>query len=192
MSAGLSLKESKQSLGPGGVPSTFGGYARVKFLGFFAIKDRCKPLSVPIESRGYLTDLPTRKRERPEIRGIVPHRQITQKASIEVYAKLSEALGRIADSNDTIVIGTSCFEKQSSALFSTSPVKRTCKGEVCHSHRFDGSMHLTLHPNDSKIAIEAGWSEWHPLACGVLGERCVPAGFVMVCKWYSELRNIGL
>lgn len=41
-------------------------------------------------------------------------------------------------------------------------------------------MHLTLHPADARIMIEAGWGERHPLARGGWLERFVPRGFVMV------------
>lgn len=45
-----------------------------------------------------------------------------------------------------------------------------------------GVRHVTLHPNDVKIVLEAGWGERHPLA-GVFKRWFVPqlpAGFIML------------
>jgi hypothetical protein len=41
-------------------------------------------------------------------------------------------------------------------------------------------MHMTLHPADAKVVLEAGWGEKHPLARGGWFEMFVPKGFVMV------------
>lgn len=41
-------------------------------------------------------------------------------------------------------------------------------------------MHLTLHPFDAKIVLEAGWGERHPISRGGVFERFVPKGFLMV------------
>ena len=65
-------------------------------------------------------------------------------------------------------------------LFSLAPANKTCKGEIVHAHPSDGSMHLTLHPADAKVMIEAGWGERHPLAKGGWCDRFVPVGFVIV------------
>lgn len=65
-------------------------------------------------------------------------------------------------------------------MFSTSPARRTCRGEICHAHPSDGSMHLTLHLADAKMVLDAGWGERHPIARGGWFERFVPGGFMMV------------
>lgn len=169
------------ALGPGGTPHTLAGYMQVKALSLFAIKDVYEAPAIPKEltGPGYLLRLPARG-QRPVTRGIAPHRQVTQRAGMAVYRKLAEGIESLGSTNDRLVLGTSCFEKHGTGLFSTSPARRTCKGEICHSHPSDGSMHMTLHPLDAKLALEAGWAERHPLARGGWFERFVPAGFVMV------------
>lgn len=51
---------------------------------------------------------------------------------------------------------------------------------MCHAHPSDGSLHLTLHPADSKLLLENGWGERHPLARGGWFRRFVPREFVLV------------
>lgn len=68
--------------------------------------------------------------------------------------------------------------------------RATCKGEVCHAHPSDGSLHLTLHPADVRVVLEKGWGQRHPMAREEEGcwwwalvkrwYSAVPAGFVMV------------
>lgn len=41
-------------------------------------------------------------------------------------------------------------------------------------------MHMTLHPEDARIVLKAGWGERHPLARGGWFEQFVPAGFMMI------------
>lgn len=76
--------------------------------------------------------------------------------------------------------------RHGTGLFSVSPVMRTCNGEVCHAHPIDGSLHMTLHPADAKVVLEAGWGERHPLARGGWFERFVPRGFVLIYSPSSE------
>ncbi len=58
--------------------------------------------------------------------------------------------------------------------------RRTCNGEACHAHPSDGSLHLTLHPDDARLVLARGRGERHPLARGGWLARFVPPGFVMV------------
>ncbi|TKA67414.1 hypothetical protein B0A55_09090 [Friedmanniomyces simplex] len=178
------------ALGPGGTPTTFVGFLRVKALGLFALSDPYAPAPIPQRfrgTRGYLVGLPKRLPPRPFTRGIAPHRQVTQKATSAHYQQLARAIEALAISNPPhLRIGTSCFEKHGTGLFSTSPAKRTCGGEICHAHPSDGSMHLTLHPADEALVLEAGWGERHPLARGGWFERFVPRGFLMVYAPRSE------
>lgn len=97
-----------------------------------------------------------------------------------MYDTLFAAINRAGDSSAALKTGKSCFEKHGTALFSVSPARRTCKGEICHIHYSDGSLHLTLHPADARLVLEAGLGERHPLARGGWLERFVPAGFLMV------------
>ncbi|KAL1954249.1 hypothetical protein VTO42DRAFT_1482 [Malbranchea cinnamomea] len=176
------------ALGPGGTPSTFAGYIRVSILRIFALKDPFSPPSIPENLRpqsGILKDLPIRDGPRPKIAGIAPQRQTTQRGTPEMYEMLCEEIKTISRCNaDRLYLGTSCFEKHSTGLFSLSKLdsRPTCNGEVCHSHPSDGSMHLTLHPADVRYVIERGWGERHPLARDSWWWpfRFVPPGFVMI------------
>lgn len=172
------------SLGPGGTPATIHGYLRVKFLSLFKLKDPYKPPAVPQTTRpqtGYLTSLPKRGGQRPAVEGIAPHRQVTQQGNQADYSALAETISSLAQvPANQLVLGTSCFEKHGTGLFSVAPVTRTCKGEICHAHPSDGSLHMTLHPADVALVLERGWGEKHPLARGGWLSRFVPANFAMV------------
>lgn len=171
------------SLGPGGTPKTITGYVRVKCLGLFALKNPYEPPSIPpyiTQKAGCLPSLPQRSGPRPATRGIAPHRQINQFCSTSIFEKLSTAIKELARENIHLEEGTSCFEKHGTGLFSNFPKRRTCRGEICHAHPSDGSLHLTLHPADAKTMLEAGWGERHPLAKGGWFEKFVPGGFVMI------------
>ncbi|EME87615.1 uncharacterized protein MYCFIDRAFT_75464, partial [Pseudocercospora fijiensis CIRAD86] len=178
--------EHTKALGPGGTPSTVPGYIRVKCLGLFALRNPYEPAPIPEGmqcKRGYLCSgaLPLRPHPRPETRGIAPHRQVTQRADQDMFIALSEAIedfGR--KGGDHLTVGTSCFEKHGTGLFSTAPSKKTCRGEICHVHSSDGSLHLTLHPLDAREVLESGWGERHPISRGGIFERFVPKGFTMV------------
>ena len=171
------------ALGPGGTPSTFSGYVRVKILGLFALSNPYEPPSVPLyttRKEGRLSNLPKRRGPRPTTVGIAPHRQVDQRTPPALFEILSAAIRTIASRNNRVELGTSCFEKHGPGLFSINPLRRTCRGEICHAHPSDGSLHLTLHPADAKVMLEAGWGERHPLARGGWLERFVPGGFVML------------
>jgi hypothetical protein len=169
------------ALGPGGTPSTIPGYVRTKTLSFFALRNPYLPNPTSQREQGYLRHIPARPKPRPVTRGIAPHRQITQRASQALYQLLATELQRlVAADPERLVLGTSCFEKHGTGVFSRSPARRTCRGEICHAHPSDGSMHMTLHPADARVVLEAGWGERHPLARGGWFEKFVPEGFVMV------------
>ncbi|KAI5369253.1 hypothetical protein Slin15195_G001290 [Septoria linicola] len=179
------------SLGPGGTPSTLTGYLKIKVLSLFVLRDPYEPPVNQDESEsptGHLASLPKRPHTRPLTKGIAPQRQITQCATSANYAKLAAALEDMAESSgNQFEIGTSCFEKHGTGIFSTSiPDKRTCKGEICHAHPSDGSLHLTLHPADVKVVLKAGWGERHPLARGGFFQRFVPHGFLMIYAPQTE------
>ncbi|KAF9696265.1 hypothetical protein EKO04_005977 [Ascochyta lentis] len=172
------------SLGPGGTPSTPFGYLKIKTLGLFSLRDPLRPLPIPPHFRpqkGYLDFLPIRSGARPMVQGIAPQRQQTQKSDEKMYGRLVEGMRYYAqDPANMLLERTSCFEKNSSGLFASVPITRTCGGEICHAHPLDGSLHLTLHPADAKIMIENGWGERHPLARGGWFRRFVPREFVLV------------
>lgn len=177
------------ALGPGGTPQTWRGYVRVKILGFFALWDPYAAITLPDEllfQEGSHLELPTRKQPRPRTKGIAPHRQVDQRVERPIFEKLASAIRDMAPGkNNDLKIGTSCFEKHGTGLFSTFPANQTCRGEIVHVHPSDGSMHLTLHPSDANVVLETGWGERHPLA-GVFFNRFLPRGFVMVYAPHNE------
>jgi len=172
------------SLGPGGTPATPFGYMKIKLLSLVCLRDPLRPLPIPPHFRpqkGYLSSLPARAGNRPLVQGIAPQRQRTEKSSMDVYKGLVSGMRRlINDPANSLLERTSCFEKNSSGIFSSEPITRTCGGEVCHAHPSDGSMHMTLHPADVKTILEKGWGERHPLARGGWCRRFVPREFVLV------------
>ena len=167
-----------------GTPPTPLGYAKIKLLCLICLRDPLRPQSIPPHfrpQRGYLSALPTRPGSRPVVQGIAPQRQQTEKSSEKIYNALVEAMkSLIADPANCLIERTSCFEKNSSGIFTSTPVTRTCGGEVCHAHPSDGSMHMTLHPADAKIVLESGWGERHPLARGGWCRRFVPKEFMLI------------
>ncbi|KZM24408.1 uncharacterized protein EKO05_0001546 [Ascochyta rabiei] len=172
------------SLGPGGTPSTPVGYLKVKTLGLLSLRDPLRPLPIPPHFRpqkGYLDSLPTRSGTRPLVQGIAPQRQQTQRSDEKMYNRLVERMRHYAhDPANMLLERTSCFEKNSSGLFASVPITRTCGGEICHAHPSDGSLHLTLHPADANTMVENGWGERHPLARGGWFRRFVPREFVLI------------
>lgn len=168
------------ALGLGGTPSTTIGFMKVKLLNFFALWNPYQPRPIPhqaLPSRSYPVGLPERKGERPVTRGIAPHRQVTQKVRKDNSEKLSSAIAIMSASNETEVIGISCFEKHGIGLFNKL---RTKRNEICHIHSSDGLMHMVLSDADPKIVLRAGWGERHPLFRGSWFEQFVPAGIVVV------------
>ena len=135
------------SLGPGGTPSTFAGYLRVSYLRLFALRDPFQPPSLAqayYPLKGYLYNLPQRSGPRPEVAGIAPQRQITQKCSGTLHQALRKALLDLVEANPLLLQkGNSCFEKHGLALFMAAQacpmveqLNPTCKntGEICHLH----------------------------------------------------------
>jgi hypothetical protein len=174
------------SLGPGGTPATPLGYLKIKLLSLICLRDPLRPMPIPPHFRpqnGYLNDaaLAQRKGTRPLVQGIAPQRQQTQRSSTTTYTNLVSRLNALAqDPRNRLMERTSCFEKNSSGLFTLNPITRTCGGEICHAHPSDGSLHLTLHPADAKRVLERAWGERHPLARGGWCRRFVPKEFVLV------------
>ena len=179
------------ALGPGGTPQTPAGYFRICVLRLFTLSDVYEPPSTPPTLQpqtGYLSPLlfPKRKGDRPKVDGLAPHRQLTQKSPRAVYDLLCKEIEALVQNNSQrLTEATSCFEKHSTGIFAY-PAKinraQTCKGEICHAHPSDGSMHLTLHPADVKTLLERGWGERHPLAreSWYWRVKVVPSTFVMV------------
>ncbi|KIW06721.1 hypothetical protein, variant [Verruconis gallopava] len=143
------------------------------------------PPEIYLNRVAYLTkkELPKRKGSRPVVRGIAPHRQLDQRPSSQIFAKLRKEIEGMGDRwPRRLRHGTSCLEKHGPGLFALQPINKSrhCSGEICHAHPSDGSMHLTLHPADAAIVVLRGWGERHPLSSGGWLARFVPQGFVMV------------
>jgi hypothetical protein len=176
------------NLGPGGTPSTFLGYLKITYLRLFALSDPYSPATLPANicpATGYYQQtnswLPQRTGPRPTIAGIAPQRQLNQPGCITMYQMLRTSIENLAIRDpDTFQTGSSCFEKKGLALFSRNPINATCRGEICHVHHSDRSMHMNLHPDDAKIVLEKGWGERHPLARGGWMKAYVPREFIMV------------
>lgn len=158
------------NLGRGGVPSTFRGYLTISWLRIFALRD---PLSPPPSDlihnprHGILAkkSLPNRQGPRPQVAGIIPHRQLNQRGSEVSYLSLRSTLQSHAAAHpEMLTTARSCFEKHGLALFAQRPVNETCRGEILHVHDSDRAMHMNLHPEDIKAVLEGGWGERHPLA----------------------------
>lgn len=193
------------ALGPGGIPQTPKGYLHICLLRPFALRNPLAPprLSPTLHPRdGFLTSsttssssLPYRPGPRPVVQGIAPHRQTTQTGNATTYEALTSHLASIVDTHahsHGLYADTSCFEKHSVGIFCAPGFcfRATCKGEVCHAHPSDGSLHLTLHPADVRVVLEKGWGQRHPMAREEEGcwwwalvkrwYSAVPSGFVMI------------
>jgi hypothetical protein len=83
-------------------------------LSLFALKDPLVPIPVSAYARagkGHLVTLSQRRGPRPQVRGIAPHRQVTQRASCEMFQQIELAIANLAACSNGLVVGTSCFEK---------------------------------------------------------------------------------
>lgn len=150
------------SLGPGGTPYNFYGYLTITLLRTLTLRNPRVPGLIPVELQngGYLssTGLPKRSSPRPQVIGVAPHRQMNQRPRKEIFELLSESIVKLANEHpERLRIAASCFEKHCPGLFSTKQVNMTCNGEIAHAHPSDGSLHMTLHPKDASVIIEAGW-----------------------------------
>jgi hypothetical protein len=173
-------------LGPGGTPSTFQGYIRINWLKLWQLRDPFEP-PLPDPTRLPFTGilargpLPYRDGPRPTVAGIAPQRQVDQHGPRDCHLALRKILKSHGHKHsETIGIGTSCFEKHGLGLFARLPVNKTCRGEICHVHSSDHSMHMNLHPDDVKEVLEKGWGQRHPLACNGWLHMPVPEQFIMV------------
>lgn len=176
------------SLGPGGTPSTFFGYLKITYLRLFALSDPYTPATFSDEISPYMgyyqrsqAWIPKRMGPRPTIAGIAPQRQLNQAGCPKMYQALRSSIENLAETYpESLRTGTSCFEKKGLALFARNAINVTCRGEVCHVHHSDRSLHMNLHPDDAKVVLEKGWGERHPLARGGWCSRYVPREFIMV------------
>lgn len=187
------------SLGPGGTSQTFSGFIKLSCLRIFCLKE---PLQAPpilpriYPKRGYLSsDLGEREGPRPVVKGLAPQRQITQRASSEMYDAAYDVMKTLVkEYPDELFIATSAIEGHSPAIFSKIATpsgfgQRTV--EICHLHGIDGSLHAVLHPADIEKVLGSGYGERHPLARTDWWWQwpVVPEGFVLLysCRGAADL-----
>ena len=185
------------ALGPGGPAYSFRGYIEISFVRCFRIRNPFLAPEMDATARlrpqqGFLSALPPRLGERPELAGVAPQRQITQKSSATMVSALQETIRELAtEAPSHLFVSTSAFERHNDALFSKYKTfnEPDYYGEIVHSHASDGSMHVVLHPHDVKTVIERGWGERHPLARGVTWwwRAPVPRGFVILYAPRDEM-----
>lgn len=123
--------------------------------------------------------LPTRKGTRPKTGPAVPHQQLSQISPVELQDALWERMNTL----EHVVIGQSYVSMPDSKALHMLPMY--AKGseqaffagtEFAHLHGpSDGSLHLTLSPEDTAELLAKGWGERHPLA-----RRMAKPGLIMV------------
>jgi Family of unknown function (DUF5519) len=124
-------------------------------------------------------ELTRRRRGRPATHYAMPHQQLDQTPSPEIYAKLLERLVAVPETTN----GPSLVSVPGAhALFlaSSGPCNEQAflRGrEFAHLHpSHDGSLHVVLSPDDCSAVVAAEWGELHPLAAS--GQA--PPGLTMV------------
>ena len=123
--------------------------------------------------------LPTRRGTRPKTGRAIPHQQLSQIAPVELQDVLWERMSTLAH----IVTGQSYVSMPDSKalhmlpLYAKGPEQAFFAGtEFAHLHGpSDGSLHLTLSPEDTAQVLAKGWGESHPLA-----RRMAKPGLIMV------------
>jgi len=118
-----------------------------------------------------MMDLPLRRGERPETHYGLPHEQLSQNPSAEMYDRLKgRAFGFEFVERRPSVVSVPGAE----ALWPTEEGGHGCAeafmrgNEFAHVHPlYDGSMHMMLPEDLVSDLLERGWGEHHPL---------VPAG----------------
>ena len=178
------------SLGPGGTPPTFWGYLRIVYFRIFSQRNPFSPprFQFPIEGRGQLpgilseANLPHRIGPRPSVAGIAPQRQLDQIGTLSCYYSLRRSLRAVSKGHsENFSIGISSLEKHGFAMFAKRPIVEVCRGEICHVHSSDKSLHLCLSSDDIGEVLRKGWGQRHPLARdSPWPPMPVPREFVMI------------
>ncbi len=118
-----------------------------------------------------MISLPQRRGERPQTHYGLPHEQLSQNPSPEIYARLKgQAFGFEFVERRPSIVSVPGAE----ALWLTDEGGHGCAeaflagNEFAHVHPpYDGSMHMRLPEDQVRELLERGWGEHHPL---------VPAG----------------
>ena len=113
--------------------------------------------------------LPTRQGTPPLVTEGIPHIQLDQTASAEMLAELSSWAfsldGVVEQPSRASLPGTRALTV--APELSVRPEAAIVGREFAHIHQQPnggGSLHLRLHSDQAKEALEKGWGEWHPFA----------------------------
>ncbi|KAK7033029.1 hypothetical protein R3P38DRAFT_2920269 [Favolaschia claudopus] len=116
----------------------------------------------------------------------VPHRQVDRLPADEIAKRLDAIFEKHVAANPTLIQTTlSPHEKTVPGVIIhpdiPSPHNDAKLGlrEVAHIHPIDHSMHVILSPADSKIVVDLGWAERHPLS-GVSRLLPLPNTYLLV------------
>jgi len=177
---------SYKALGRGGSPYNIFGWFLSRTLGLFSIPQR-RIKDVPSlmrsagEKRGVKTlDLPERIGMAPEVQGVVPQRQMSQRGSKTFQDDLNKYFCDVAAAHSEVFFVASSLNEggTTSALFvrlTPSSSERTRDGEVAHVHPIDGALHVPLSVPDCVEVLEKGWGVRHRLA-----GRVILDGFTLI------------
>ncbi|KAJ7052564.1 hypothetical protein C8F01DRAFT_997919 [Mycena amicta] len=116
-----------------------------------------------------------------------PHRQIDRLPSEEMAKRLEEMFAKHVAANPKLVqlVESSPHEQLHPGMVIHPDIATPHRDaewavrEIAHIHPTDHSMHLVLSPADSKVAIELGWAERHPLS-GVFKMFPLPGTYLLV------------
>jgi len=121
--------------------------------------------------------LPRREGERPLTRRGMPHQQLSQNPSSEIYSKLAELLFSIPEVEEEVSLISVPGARAlwlSSDRPNPSPDAFMAEREFAHLHPpYDGSMHLMAPPSWLDEILEKGWGEQHPLAGKVIPSNAI-------------------
>ncbi|KAF2190430.1 hypothetical protein K469DRAFT_733195 [Zopfia rhizophila CBS 207.26] len=169
------------SYGPGGLPYNVAGWListivlRIisrEGLSANIYNDRNLPFA---DEPGFLPNAfpPRRASARPKLGSHpVPQRQLEQLPNEHIRQLLIErfeALSEQATESGLVEVRQSVLERQHKGIFVSSSrswhaVAQETRGEISHVHAgLDGSVHVTLSPEDCKKVIAAGWGQRHGL-----------------------------
>ncbi|CAF1501076.1 unnamed protein product, partial [Didymodactylos carnosus] len=129
------------------------------------------------DTDGYLNDndIPVRTKSRPEMLRGTPHRHLSQHAPDDIMNEMNKYIESITIpryggqtiNNNLLLRGPSALEFTGADGIFLPNIEDNTKithGEVAHIHSNDGSFHMILHPNDTKLLIGKQWGELFPLA----------------------------
>lgn len=112
-----------------------------------------------------------RQGERPETSRFIWHHQIhteEPRMTSSIWKFLQELVSQYPRE---LKLDISSIEPDCYALRYLGPGRPTVKGEICHIHDVDGSLHAFLHVRDVNALIEMGFAERHPLVSGPQSSR---------------------